>query len=107
MNRRSFVFSLIGAFAAAAVVKTGQAEAAPAAPVPVAPPVPDIAAVDAETQARLDAAQTADSQYYYRRRYRPVRRVYYRRPVRRVYYRRPVRRVYYRRPVRRAYYRFY
>lgn len=109
MNRRSFVLGLLGAFAATAVIGTNQAEAAPAPSAePVAPPMPESEAVDAATQAKLDTAETADSQYYYRRRYyRPVRRVYYRRPVRRVYYRRPVRRVYYRRPVRRVIYRIY
>jgi hypothetical protein len=110
MDRRSFICSLIGGLAAAAVVGTTQAQAAPApAPEPVAPPVPESAAVDPAMQAQLDKVETADSQYYYGRRryYRPVRRVYYRRPVRRVYYRRPVRRVYYRRPVRRVIYRVY
>jgi hypothetical protein len=83
VDRRSFLTTLIGGFAAAGF--GGAAVAQTAGPVaPKLDPVDDGVALDAEA---LDKADAEFSQYYYyRRRPRWRRRYYYRRPY--GYYRR-------------------
>jgi hypothetical protein len=82
VDRRSFITTLIGGFAAASFGGVAVAQAAQ----PVAPtldPVDDGVKLDAEA---LDKTDAEFSQYYYRRRPRWRRRYYYRRPY--GYYRR-------------------
>ncbi len=82
MDRRSFITTLIGGFAAASL--GGVAAVQAAGPVePKLEPVDDGVALDAEA---LDKTDAEFSQYYYRRRPRWRRRYYYRRPY--GYYRR-------------------
>jgi hypothetical protein len=76
VDRRSFITTLIGGFAAASLGGVAAAQAA----APVAPklePVDDGGKLDAEA---LDKTDAEFSQYYYRRRPRWRRRYYYRRP---------------------------
>lgn len=90
MDRRSFIMTLVGGFAAASLGGVAVAEAAPAKSAPSAGPAParDDEAVAAELKDGLDKAETEFSQYYYYRR-RPryyARPRYYYRPRRRVYF---------------------
>ncbi len=100
MDRRSFLMTLVGGFAAAGMGGIAVAEAAQPklAPVPDAEPNKGDEAVTAEMKEALDKTDAEFSQYYYYRRPR-----YYARPryyVRPRYYYRPR---YYARP--RYYYR--
>lgn len=105
MDRRSFIFSLVGGLAAASISGMASAEAAKPGPTPERAAGEDLASGAAEA---LDGAEAEFSQYRRRRYYRPrYRRRYYRRYPR--YYRRPR---FYRRPryyyrPRRRYYRRY
>lgn len=100
MDRRSFLMTLVGGFAAAGMGGIAAAEAAQPvlAPKPEAEPAKDGEALTAEVKEALDKTDAEFSQYYYYRRPR-----YYARPryyVRPRYYYRPR---YYARP--RYYYR--
>lgn len=110
MDRRSFITTLIGGFAAASLGGIALAEAAPA-PVKSSPestPPQGDGEVSAEMKQGLDGTDAEFSQYYYYRRPYYRRYGYYRRPYYRPYgfYRRPYYRPYgyYRRPYYRRYY---
>lgn len=105
MDRRSFITTLIGGFAAASLGGMAVAEAAPTKLTPEPTPPAGDGEVSAETKQGLDEADAEFSQYYYYR--RPYYRGYGYRPYYRPrYYARP--RYYYRpryyRPYRRRYY---
>jgi hypothetical protein len=92
MDRRSFISTLIGGFAAASFGGIAAATAAPSASALMPVPEADDARLTAGETGALDRADADYSQYYYRRRY--YRRGYgygYGRRYGR-YYRRPDRR---------------
>jgi hypothetical protein len=101
MDRRSFITTLIGGFAAASLGGIAAATAAPSASQLVPIPEADDARLAAGATEALDGADAGYSQYYYRR------RPYYRRGYGYGYGRRGYgygygRRRYYRRPDRRS-----
>ena len=93
MDRRSFLMTLVGGFAAAGMGGIAAAEAAQPklAPVPDTEPSKGEEAVTAEMKEALDKTDAEFSQYYYYRRPRYYRRHYYRPRyyVRPRYYARP------------------
>jgi hypothetical protein len=98
MERRTFLLGLFGGLAAAAGFGATGARPAQAPASARADPQPDAPTEAANIKPEdLDAVRVEEAQYYYRRRYRPWRRRYYRRYWRRRRrYWRP-RRFYYRR----------